>query len=63
MVFQIFLMYPETARKSLEEIDIVFDTNVKPWQTGKISDIFQQEVEHHREQAEKKGLPSHHEEV
>lgn len=63
MIFQIFFMYPETARRSLEEIDIVFDTDVKPWQTATITDIFQQEVEQHKEQAEKKGLPSHHEEV
>jgi hypothetical protein len=63
MVFQIFLMYPETARKSLEEIDIVFDTDMKPWQTGKISDIFQQEVEQHKERTEKNGHQSHHEKV
>lgn len=63
MIFQIFFMYPETARRSLEEIDIVFDTDVKPWQTATITDIFQQEVEQHKEQAEKKGPPSHHEEV
>lgn len=49
MAFQIFFTYPETARRSLEEIDIVFDTDVKPWRTSQIKDLFEEEIQQHRE--------------
>lgn len=37
MQAQIFFTYPETARKSLEEIDVLFDSNIPPWRSAKIS--------------------------
>lgn len=57
MTFQIFFTYPETARRSLEEIDLVFDTDVKPWRTAQIKDIFEEEIQQHRE----KGAGEHKE--
>lgn len=52
-------MYPETVGRSLEEIDMVFDTDVKPWRTNQIRDVFGEEVEKHKE----KGGSASHEEV
>lgn len=43
-------MYPETARRSLEEIDHVFDTNVKPWRSDQIKDIFGEQIEQHQKE-------------
>ncbi|CAI6089528.1 unnamed protein product [Clonostachys chloroleuca] len=34
MTFHIFFTYPETSKKSLEEIDRVFDENLPAWRTG-----------------------------
>ncbi|KAL1605266.1 hypothetical protein SLS60_004812 [Paraconiothyrium brasiliense] len=33
MTIHIFFTYPETARKTLEEIDVVFDSKIAPWRT------------------------------
>lgn len=44
-------MYPETARRSLEEIDMMFDSNVKAWQSHKVHDKFSEEIEKHRQQS------------
>ncbi|KUL87618.1 hypothetical protein ZTR_05931 [Talaromyces verruculosus] len=69
MAFQIFFTYPETARRSLEEIDLVFDTDVKPWRTSQIKDLFEEEIQHHREHKadgehkEFADAASHHEAV
>lgn len=60
MTFQVFFMYPETVGRSLEEIDLVFDTDVKPWRTDRIRDVFGEEVERHKE---KDGGASHEEVV
>lgn len=38
MTIHIFFTYPETARKTLEEIDIVFDSKIPPWKTGKVQE-------------------------
>ncbi|KAL2824289.1 general substrate transporter [Aspergillus cavernicola] len=51
MTFHVYFMYPETAQKSLEEIDLMFDSGVKPWQTAKLPDRFGEEVERHRKQS------------
>lgn len=37
MIFHIFFTYPETARKSLEEIDVLFDSDIPPWRSAKVS--------------------------
>lgn len=54
-------MYPETVGRSLEEIDMVFDTDVKPWKTSQIRDVFGEEVQKAKE--EKVGGASHEEVV
>lgn len=51
MTFHVFFMYPETARRSLEEIDMMFDSNVKAWQSHKVQDKFGEEIEKHRQQS------------
>lgn len=57
-------MYPETAGRSLEEIDTVFDTDVKPWRTNQIHDKFAEEIEKHKEgPAGKEVGGASHEEV
>lgn len=33
MTLHVFFLYPETAQRSLEEIDYVFDTGVKAWKS------------------------------
>ncbi|KAL2865320.1 sugar porter family MFS transporter [Aspergillus lucknowensis] len=48
MTFHVFLMYPETAQRSLEEIDMMFDGNVKAWETHKIRGRFDEQVEEQR---------------
>lgn len=45
MTFHVFFMYPETAGRTLEEIDVVFDMDVKPWKTSQIEDTFGAEIE------------------
>ncbi|KAJ5889002.1 High-affinity glucose transporter [Penicillium taxi] len=63
MTFHVFLMYPETAGRTLEEIDIVFDSNVKPWRTNLINDTFEEEVEKHKNEKVLKVTEATHEEV
>jgi hypothetical protein len=64
MTFHVFFMYPETVGRSLEEIDMVFETNVKPWHTHKIADVFGEEVERHKDVSAKKDVGgATHEEV
>ncbi|KAI0006244.1 putative MFS glucose transporter [Xylariaceae sp. FL0662B] len=36
MTFHIFFTYPETAERTLEEIDLVFDSNVPAWRSGQV---------------------------
>jgi hypothetical protein len=64
MTFHVFFTYPETAGRSLEEIDMVFDTDVKPWQTTTIHDKFGEEISKHQEAGSgKEGSEATHEEV
>lgn len=35
MTIHIFFTYPETARKTLEEIDVLFDSNIASWRSAK----------------------------
>ncbi|KAJ5414737.1 High-affinity glucose transporter [Penicillium cosmopolitanum] len=66
MTFHVFFMYPETAGRSLEEIDAIFDSNVMPWRTNQIENRFGEEVEKHKQANEKVGKDSEgatHEEV
>ncbi|KAF7194536.1 High-affinity glucose transporter [Pseudocercospora fuligena] len=36
MTVHIFFTYPETARKTLEEIDLLFDSKIPAWKSGKV---------------------------
>ncbi|KAF7168368.1 hypothetical protein CNMCM6106_003606 [Aspergillus hiratsukae] len=51
LTFHVFFTYPETARRSLEEIDLMFDENLKPWQSHKVEDKFTEQIEKHRQQS------------
>lgn len=44
MTFHVFFLYPETAGRTLEEIDMIFDADVKPWRTNVISNTFDEEM-------------------
>jgi hypothetical protein len=44
MTLHILFMFPETAKKSLEEIDIMFIANVCPWRSAKEGNVFEQRV-------------------
>lgn len=35
MTVHIFFTYPETARRTLEEIDLLFDSDIPPWRSAK----------------------------
>ncbi|KAM3417109.1 hypothetical protein BST61_g8685 [Cercospora zeina] len=42
MIFHIFFTYPETARESLEEINLIFDSKIPAWKSAKVhSDALQ----------------------
>lgn len=45
MTFHIFFFYPETANKSLEEIDLVFERNVPAWRSAAVGGTFEDRIE------------------
>ena len=49
MAVHVFLTYPETSGRTLEEIDAVFDTSTMPWRTNEIHNQFTEDVEKQRE--------------
>ncbi|KAL2836801.1 general substrate transporter [Aspergillus pseudodeflectus] len=66
MTFHVFFMYPETAERSLEEIDLMFDSGVKAWETAKMHGRFGEQIEQHRKQSvvdDHMGDASHKEDV
>lgn len=63
MTFHVFFMYPETVGRSLEEIDLLFDSNVRPWKTAAVHDQFGDEVERHKSQVAKEQPETAHQEV
>lgn len=44
MTFWVFFLYPETAGKSLEEIDYVFQSKIPAWKSGKAVGTFEDRV-------------------
>ena len=44
MTFHIFFMYPETQGKTLEEVDVVFDSDVPPWRSAGVRVDFDERV-------------------
>lgn len=63
MTIHVFLMYPETAGRSLEEIDMVFDAGAKPWKSAQMHDRFEEEIEKVRRGSVGKEDGASHEEV
>jgi hypothetical protein len=45
MTFHAFFTYPETARKTLEEVDVLFESNVPAWRSAKASGGFDEKVQ------------------
>lgn len=45
MTVHVFFLYPETAKKSLEEIDLLFEDNVPAWRSKSFGGTFQDRVE------------------
>lgn len=45
MTIHIFFMYPETAGRTLEEIDYVFDSGVPAWRSSQVKSKFAEDVE------------------
>lgn len=45
MTVHAFFTYPETAKKSLEEIDVLFDKNVPAWRSAGTTTTFEDKVE------------------
>ncbi|GJN71354.1 sugar transporter [Purpureocillium lilacinum] len=45
MTAHAFLTYPETAKRSLEEIDQLFEQNLTAWRTGRTGATFEDKVE------------------
>ncbi|KAL7932840.1 general substrate transporter [Trichoderma chlorosporum] len=44
MVFHIYFMYPETVKKSLEEIDVLFEGDIPAWRSAKAGSTFEEKV-------------------
>lgn len=45
MTFHVFFTYPETSRKTLEEIDELFNGNIPAWRSAHATTTFQEKVE------------------
>jgi hypothetical protein len=53
MVFHIFFTYPETAGRTLEEIDYIFECDLPVWRTSQAKSKFAEDIEAvQREQSE-----------
>ena len=57
MTIHIFFTYPETAGRSLEEIEFVFEANLPPWRNNEARHKFSEDVEaaQHRDSASVSG--------
>ncbi len=54
MAVHVFFTYPETAQKSLEEIDLLFNGEIKPWRSSKVRG-FDSAVQERRQSGGKSG--------
>lgn len=45
MTVHIFFMYPETAGRTLEEIDYIFECDLPAWRTSQAKSKFAEDVE------------------
>ncbi|RSL97329.1 hypothetical protein CDV31_013094 [Fusarium ambrosium] len=55
MTFHAFFCYPETSRKTLEEVDLLFDGNVPAWRSTVASGGFDKKVEEAKRTGALKG--------
>lgn len=55
MTFHVFFTYPETAKKTLEEVDLLFDSDVPAWRSAKAGNTFQEKVEEAKRTGGMKG--------
>lgn len=55
MTFHVFFTYPETAKKTLEEVDQLFDANIPAWRSAKAGNTFQEKVEEAKRTGGMKG--------
>lgn len=60
MTVHVFFFYPETAGKSLEEIDDVFESKTPAWRTGQLG-TFQDRL--HEVERKHEGAETTHEEA
>ena len=44
MVFHVYFMYPETVKKSLEEIDVLFEGDIPAWRSANAVSTFEEKV-------------------
>lgn len=53
MTIHIFFTYPETSGRTLEEIDLVFDTEIPPWKSGSLAtNTFEERLEQVKQKKE-----------
>lgn len=45
MTFHVYFLYPETAQRSLEEVDQMFDSNIKAWESANVQFPARERVE------------------
>ncbi|RAH68561.1 sugar porter family MFS transporter [Aspergillus aculeatinus CBS 121060] len=68
MTIHIFFTFPETAGRSLEDIDLMFEANLPAWKTSRLPDRFGDEIERQRQktggaEAGEKGVETAHDEM
>ncbi|KAF4973573.1 hypothetical protein FZEAL_9292 [Fusarium zealandicum] len=56
MTFHAFFTYPETSRKTLEEVEFMFDANVPAWRSAKVSGGFEERIEDAKRTGGLKGV-------
>ncbi|KAF5023403.1 hypothetical protein F66182_4560 [Fusarium sp. NRRL 66182] len=52
MTFHVLFTYPETARKTLEEVDVIFESSIPAWRSAKASGGFGDKETTHAETAQ-----------
>lgn len=48
MFIHVFFTYPETKRRSLEEIELVFEGDIRPWRSTSYGGAFEDRIEEAR---------------
>jgi hypothetical protein len=63
MTVHAFFTYPETARKTLEEVDVLFDSNVPAWRSAKATGGFEEKIEAAQRKGDVDGRETTHAET